>query len=359
MTSTRATAEPDARFAARDLRWLTFVCFLSGAAGLIFEMVWFHRSGLVFGSSVWATSLVLSSFMGGLAIGSAIIAHRGHRVRRFLRTYAALEVTVALSGVAVTHALPGLTHAIVILTSPVAESLWVINVVRFGAAFTILLVPSTAMGATLPLLVAALARWRTGFGSALGRLYGWNTLGAVAGVVGAEVWLVGRFGVAGSAWFAALLGVSAATCALRLSGRTGETDAEHLAVPAAVRTALRSRPGGPPRHRRRWSLLVCSFLSGGTLLALEVVWFRFLTMYVLSTTLAASLMLAVVLAAIGLGGLSAAAWLRRSPTAATRLPVVAFAAGCAVVASYAAFDLLTAGTRRSRPGLASCGSRAP
>ena len=148
------------------------MCFLSGAAGLIFEMVWFHRSGLVFGSSVWATSLVLSSFMGGLAIGSALIGHSGHRVRRFLRTYAALEVTVALSGVAVTHALPGLTHAIVILTSPVAESLWVINVVRYGAAFTVLLVPSTAMGATLPLLVAALARRQTGFGSALGRLYG-------------------------------------------------------------------------------------------------------------------------------------------------------------------------------------------
>ena len=346
MTSTRATAESGTRYAARDLRWLSLVCFLSGAAGLIFEMVWFHRSGLVFGNSVWATSLVLSSFMGGLAIGSAIIGHSGHRVHRFLRTYAALEVSVALSGVAVTHVLPGLTNAVVIFTSPAADSLWVINVVRFSAAFTILLVPSTAMGATLPLLVAALARRQTGFGSALGRLYGWNTLGAVAGVVGAEVWLVGRFGVAGSAWFAALLGSSAAAFALRLSARTGETHVIHPApAPAAGRTALSSRPDGPLQHVRRWPLLVCSFLSGATLLALEVVWFRFLTMYVLSTTLAASLMLAVVLAAIGLGGLSAAAWLRRSPHAAMHLPVVALAAGCAVAASYAAFNVLTAGTQ--------------
>ncbi len=90
---------------------------------------------------------------------------------------------------------------------------------------------------------------------------------------------------------------------------------------------------------------MCSFLSGGTLLALEVVWFRFLTMYVLSTTLAASLMLAVVLAAIGLGGLTASAWLKRYPHAATHLPVVAFAAGCASAASYAAFQVLTEGTQ--------------
>ena len=164
-------------------------------------------------------------------------------------------------------------------------------------------------------------------------------------MVGAEVWLVGRFGVAGSAWFAALLGLSAAACALRLSARTGETHATYLAALTARRTVLSSRSDGPLHHVRRWSLLVCSCLSGGTLLALEVVWFRFLTMYVLSTTLAASLMLAVVLAAIGLGGLSAAAWLRRSPHAATHLPVVALAAGCAVVASYAAFDVLTTGTQ--------------
>ena len=346
MTPTRATAESGARPAARDVRWLSLVCFLSGAAGLIFEMVWLHRGGLVFGNSVWATSLVLSSFMGGLALGGAVIGYSGHRVRRSLRTYAALEATVALSGVAVTHALPPLTNAVVILTGPAVGSLWVVNVVRFGVAFIILLVPSTAMGATLPLLVAALARRHTGFGSALGRLYGWNTIGAVAGVVGAEVWLVGRFGVAGSAWFAAVLCASAATLSLRLSGRTDERYATHpVAPPAPDRTAAGSRADGRPRPVRRWPLLACSFLSGGTLLALEVVWFRFLTMYVLSTTLAASVMLAVVLAAIGLGGFLAAAWLRRSPHAATHLPVVACAAGCAVAASYAAFSVLTEGTQ--------------
>ena len=77
-----AVVAPGDRSAARDSRWLALVCFVSGAAGLVFEMVWFHRSALVFGSSVWATSLVLSSFMGGLSIGSAIVGQIGHRIRR-------------------------------------------------------------------------------------------------------------------------------------------------------------------------------------------------------------------------------------------------------------------------------------
>ena len=153
-------ASPASASATADSAWLLLVCLLSGASGLIFEMVWFHRSGLVFGSSVWATSLVLSSFMGGLTIGNAIVGLGGHRVRRFLRTYAAVEVVVAVSGVALTYALPGLTRSVVTLTRPAAENLWLTNLVRFVTAFTILLVPSTAMGATLPLLIATLARWR-------------------------------------------------------------------------------------------------------------------------------------------------------------------------------------------------------
>ena len=85
---------------------LSLVFFISGAAGLIFEIVWFHRAGLVFGNSIWSTSIVLSSFMGGLALGGALVAAYSDRIRAFLRTYAALEVIVAVSGIGVIYGLP-------------------------------------------------------------------------------------------------------------------------------------------------------------------------------------------------------------------------------------------------------------
>ena len=343
MTSVGTGAPGDGR-SAHDARRLGLVCFVSGAASLVFQVVWFHLAGLVFGSSVWAASLVLSSFMGGLACGSALVARRGQRIRRLVRAYAALEVAVAASGAILAIALPHLTRAVVAVTAPVAEVVWLVGAIRFALAFVLLLAPATAMGATLPLLVAALARRRSGLGSALGLLYGWNTIGAVTGVAGAELLLIDRFGVTGAAACASLLCVSAAAIAVA----TARQD-EALPAPLAASeagdgfSALTQRADSP--QRRRWPLLASAFLSGAILLALEVLWFRFLTMYVLSTTLAASLMLGVVLAAIGSGGLAASGWLRRKPDAAARLPVVAMLAGCAVIACYAAFEGLTGGTQ--------------
>ena len=323
----------------RASRGLLVSSLLSGAAALIFEMVWFHRAGLVFGGSVWSTSLVLSSFMAGLTIGGAIVASRGNRIAGVLRAYALAEIAVAISGVALTYVLPQLTNAVAAVTKPAVANTWQTNVVRFVTAFAVLLVPSTAMGTTLPLLAAAVARWRSHFGSALGLTYGLNTLGAVAGVIGAEVWLIDRFGVSGSGVIAALFSLAAAGVALRLHARPEG----RAYVRAGDARALES--DGSRAHVRVWPLLACAFLSGAALLALEVIWFRFLTMYVLSTTLAASVMLAVVLAAIAAGGLAAAAWLKRNPLAVRHLPVVACVAGCAVAASYAAFQFLAPGTQ--------------
>src|SRR5262245_47047330 len=94
---------------------LPLVCLLSGAAGLIFETVWFHRASLVFGGSVWSTTLVLSSFMGGLGIGSAVAGRAGTRVSRPLLAYSAAELTVAVSGIVLTHVLPRVTEAVALL----------------------------------------------------------------------------------------------------------------------------------------------------------------------------------------------------------------------------------------------------
>ena len=336
----------DGGIPARRARRLGLVCFVSGAAALIFQVVWFHLAGLVFGSSVWATSLVLSSFMGGLACGSALVAHYGHRIRRPVRAYAALEVTVAAAGAILAVALPELTRTVSAVTAPVAETVWLADVIRFAVAFLALLAPATAMGATLPLLVGALAARQIRLGPALGHLYGLNTLGAVAGVAGAELLLIGAFGVTGSAACAALLCLTAAVAALTAERQESQPiRSRHDVDSEAGPELLPATPDAARRARRRWNLLASAFLSGAILLALEVIWFRFLTMYVLSTTLAASLMLAVVLAAIGLGGLAAAAWLRWRPETEARLPVVAMLTGCAVIGSYAAFERLTEGTQ--------------
>src|SRR6476620_9194911 len=108
---------------------LSVAFFFSGAAGLIFQVVWFHRAGLVFGSSVWAVTIVLSSFMGGLALGSALAGRFASRVGRPLTAYARLEALVAIAGLTVTFLLPQLTVVLAPLTRVAADGVWAVNLI--------------------------------------------------------------------------------------------------------------------------------------------------------------------------------------------------------------------------------------
>ncbi|MEQ1911510.1 MAG: spermidine synthase, partial [Vicinamibacterales bacterium] len=85
---------------------LSAAFLLSGAAGLIFQMVWFYRCGLVFGSGMASATVVLSGFMGGLALGNALAGRFGTRITRLVRAYAVLEGVVAVTGLTVTYLLP-------------------------------------------------------------------------------------------------------------------------------------------------------------------------------------------------------------------------------------------------------------
>ncbi|HEY7169674.1 MAG TPA: hypothetical protein VH417_02445 [Vicinamibacterales bacterium] len=311
---------------------LSIAFFLSGAAGLIFEVVWFYRAGLVFGNSVWAASIVLSSFMAGLAIGTALAGRYGPRLPRPVRAYARLEAIVAISGIVLTYLLP--------IVPPLVGGG---DLRRLVTAFVLLVVPATAMGATLPLLVGALSRTDRLFARVLGRMYAWNTFGAVAGAVTAEVLLIDRFGVTGAAWMAAALDALAAMIALAFSERVSRRAGRESSLPPLPPAPTLA--GRALRGASATLLLVCAGAAGLALLALEVIWFRFISMYVLTTTLAMTLMLAVVLASIAAGGLAGALWTRRDPGAPRVVPIVALLMASAIGLSYWLFGALTSGSQ--------------
>jgi spermidine synthase len=310
---------------------LYLIFFLSGAAALLFETLWFHQAGLVLGNSVWASSVVLAGFMCGLSLGNGVAGRYGGRVLQPLRLYAFLELTIAATGIALVHGIPRLTPIVVALLRPVLDAPMAANAIRLGLAFGFLLIPSTAMGATLPLLVAHLYRREPHFGRVLGRLYGWNTLGAVAGAVSGHAALFAWFGISGSARVAAALNLAAALGAFALSRRLEAAKSDTRESQSSVL---------PPLPARTGTLLVAAALCGGTLLALEVVWFRFLILFTLPGSMAFALMLAVVLLGIGAGGLVAARTLSFSGRIYGWLPVFAATSGIFCVASYGLFDEL-------------------
>jgi spermidine synthase len=325
---------------------LCSIFFASGASALIFETLWFRQAGLAFGNSVWASSLVLSGFMGGLALGNALAARHGDRIRNPVRVYAFAELTIALTGIGLVYVFPVLGAALAPWLRPLLDHPWILNPLRLFIAFLLLLIPSTAMGITLPLLSKALMTHDSNFGSVLGRLYGWNTLGAVAGVVIGEAFLLGVLGVRGTAVATGGLNILAAAAAGWLSMQT--TDQSFWGV-GASEDRIRVLPQGPPpiiaappqTAGRLW--LGAAFLSGFCLLSLEIVWFRFLLLFVIGHSMAFALMLGIVLTGIALGGLAGSSWLRFSSNAFRFASPVAFSAGVLCVISYSAFRLVIAG----------------
>jgi len=310
---------------------LSLIFFASGASALVFETLWFHQAGLTLGNSVWASSLVLAGFMGGLALGNALAARWGDRVINPVRSYAWLEVAIALTGVGLVLLLPHLGGFLAPVLRPLAGQVWLLNACRLAIAFALLLVPSTAMGFTLPLLTRALTASGAQFGRALGGLYGWNTLGAVAGVIVAETHLIGALGIRGTALAAGSANLAAAAAAGLLARSIGRP---LPATSAAVLAASQRRAIAP------W--LAAVFVSGFVLLALEVVWFRFLSLFVVSRSVSFAMMLAIVLAGIACGGFAASRWLGRWPGGHRHAGSVAFAAALCCIASYAASPIFLA-----------------
>ena len=285
------------------------VLFLSGTGALIFETLWLRLSGLAFGNSTWAAALILSSFMAGLALGNALAASSRIRRWRPLHFYVVLELFVAFFGCTIVFGLPVVGD----LMRPVWQMLWnyqpTLLGLRFVVSFLILLVPTTAMGLTLPVIIEDPLLRETEFGRAIGFLYGSNTLGAMLGAILGEAYLIGAFGLYGTSLAAAAAVCIAAAIALSVArfgaaryvaGFKGTDPAAHSKFPLTFDASYR-----PP-----WRLLFVSFGTGLILLALEVIWFRFLRLYVASSPTAFAIMLAMVLAGIGAGSLVAGAVFR-------------------------------------------------
>jgi spermidine synthase len=271
---------------------LAVAFFLSGAAGLVHEVVWTRLLGHVFGVTEMAIATVLAAFMGGLAIGSLAAGRRAERMADPRRTYALLEIGIGLAAIV----LPLLLD----LVAPLYAWLWrqthvsfaLLSVLRLLLAGALLLPPTVMMGATLPLLSDHLAR-REGRRAAPEWLYTVNLLGAVLGVALAGYVLMPAVGIWGTIVAGAALNIGIGVWVLRLPVSPAHADA----APSAL----------APPPREGGLLLAVAFLSGLLSLATQVAWTRVLALIVGSTTYAFTSVLLVYLIALGAGS----AWASR------------------------------------------------
>jgi len=312
----------------KHINIISLVFFISGCSALAFETVWFRIASIVLGSSVWSAAAVLMAFMTGLGIGNILIAWHGHKLKNPNKFYVALEIVIGITGVLSVLLLPLVTPFMARLVASVSDDSSLLNISRFVLAFSAFLIPAVAMGTTLPVLQKVLYAHDQSFARSFARLYGWNTLGAVLGVLLAQFYLITLVGLKGTAIIACLLNFSAAFILLRYNKDKGEFPASTVIPPDNIF-----------KHKR---LLIAPFITGLILLALEIIWFRYLLLVKDGTSTAFAIMLANILAGIGLGGYIATKLVSRTYNLDKTLKFLIVSSAFSVVIGFYLFQLLFA-----------------
>src|SRR5687768_17475883 len=137
---------------------LLLLFLLSGASALVYQVLWMRLLALVFGVTVHAASTVLAAFMTGLALGSAAAGRLADRVTRPLRAFAAAEALIAVAALATPIGLEGVERLYLTLHPPLQHVPGLVTAIRLVLSFAVLIVPTTLMGATLPLVVKSALR---------------------------------------------------------------------------------------------------------------------------------------------------------------------------------------------------------
>ena len=174
--------------------------FFSGFSSLLYEVVWMRRLSLFFGSDIYSAALTVGTFMGRLTFGSILAARSVERIRKTLAWYGLLEILIGLYALAFPIFLGMFSDQYRHIYQSVFETApWAYNVFRALVAAATLLIPTTMMGATLPLMVKRFAQeGETGRYS--GFFYSVNTLGAMTGVLIVGFLLLPTFGMLRSTW---------------------------------------------------------------------------------------------------------------------------------------------------------------
>jgi spermidine synthase len=301
--------------------------FLSGATGLIYELLWVRVLYQSFGSTIQSVTTVVAAYMGGLGLGAWLFGRRVDRTPRPAVLYGWLEIAIGIFGI-LSPLVLGLAHWVYIGTAGALALGGTASVaLRFGLAALVLLIPTTLMGGTLPVLTRALTGEDRGLlKPSLGRLYGLNTLGAMTGTALAGFLLIEFVGVRASLWATAAINLAIGVAAIFLGREQSVPD------PGRQPGEERIQPTTPD-HLKTLALVLLGVTAFASLLN-EIAWTRVLIMIVGGSTYAFTLILFVFLLGIGLGSIIVA---RRSAPRAETAATAGLAQGVTGVGAAALF----------------------
>jgi spermidine synthase len=278
--------------------WLILsLFFFSGMTALVYEVVWAKFLSQMFGSTIYAQTVVLAVFMGGLALGNRIFGGWSDRLRQPVRTYGFLEIAIGIYAFAY-PTLDRLTdHVFVVLGTPVVEHAGLLLALKGGLSVALLLGPTLLMGGTLPLLVAWLQQSYADAGRRSARFYSVNSLGAVLGAALAGFCLVQNFGMVMTLQITASVNVIVGALAILISRKISRE--EHDRPTSVPVPEPETAAGTASDTLRRAGVLVA--LTGAVSMGLELLASRSLALIFGSSLQSFAVVLISFILGIGLG----------------------------------------------------------
>jgi spermidine synthase len=276
-------------------QFLLGIFVVSGFTGLIYESIWSHYLKLFLGHAAYAQTLVLSIFMGGMAIGSWLVARYSGRIHRLLLGYVLVEGIIGALGIVFHRSFVAVTDLSFATVIPALAAPAAIHAYKWSLAGLLILPQSILLGMTFPLISGGIIRrWPQQPGETLSMLYFTNSLGAAVGVLFSGFVLIRAVGLPGTILTAGVLNILLALAVWLLVRDQGEP-----AAPSSAAAAASSRAD-------RW-FLFAAFFTGAASFLYEIGWIRMLSLVLGSSTHSFELMLSAFIFGLACGGL----WMRK------------------------------------------------
>lgn len=287
------------------IRLVVFLLFFgSGMTGLIYQVVWTKLLTLEFGVTLLAVSTVLTCFFGGLALGSFLGGRWIDRRRNGFFWYGTAEVLIGVYALVFSLLLGLNNSAYVFLARWLGSGFFGLSLIKFSLSALLLILPTTLMGATLPILSKTIARSQKRFARDIGGLYTVNTFGAVAGALLTAFLFIPAFGLRTILFSAGFLNLFIGASAILMGRFSGEQYPDEYGEGRAVAGPASGGEGinGAPLPGYFTALVIWGFaVSGFTGLTYEVIWTRVLGFILTGTVYAFAVVLGVFLTGIALG----------------------------------------------------------
>lgn len=283
--------------------------FLSGVAGLIYQVVWTRYLALFLGHTSYAVIAVLAAFMGGLALGNAWLGAAVDRMPRPLLFYAGLELGIGVFAVIFPAYYEFMHQGFLAIVRSTAPTSGFRLALQFAFACATILFPTVLMGATLPALTRFVTRSLSELRGKVAALYAINSSGAVAGVILTDWWWIPSLGLDLTLVLGAVLSLLVGGVALWVSRRIQEGSA-----PAATNSTAPAAITESFSPRQLQVALLAIGISGFVAMLYEVAWTRLLALALGSSTHAYSLMLATFISGIAAGGWLVYRWKAQTHT---------------------------------------------